>query len=75
MTSEKRIANSIAITDTDFVVSQALDREVFTKLTEPKIVAVEMVFPITVGSELRDHHRRMLSTVASQIALTVTIDI
>lgn len=49
---EDCVADTITVADTDSVVWYAFDCEIFFKLTEDKIVTVEILLPVTVRLEL-----------------------
>ena len=72
---EQRVANSIAIANADFVIGEAIDGQVFSKLTVLEVLPIKVVFPVSVGFELIHHHRPVLSTMSSEVPLSVSIDI
>ena len=68
---EKRVADSIAVADAHLGIRQALDRKIFPELSEGKITAAEMSFPVTIGVGLVHHYRAMLSSMSGKISLPV----
>ncbi len=54
---------------------QALDGQVFAKLAILEIIPLKIGFPVAIGLELIHHHRAMLSTMSSQVSLSIAIDI
>src|SRR5580704_8532400 len=72
---KQRAADPVAISDADFVVGKAIDRQVLPELTILKVVALDVHLPVTIGVELIDHHSTMLSAVTCQVALTITVEI
>ena len=72
---EERAADPEAIADAHLVIGQAVDREIFAKLAEPKIVAAEVSLPVAIGVRLVHHHRPALSSVSGEIPLPVAIDV
>jgi hypothetical protein len=69
------ITDAVSIVDTDLVVREALDDEVFSELAESKITTAQKALPVMVRIHLVDKHGAVLPTVAGQIGLRIAIDI
>src|SRR6202162_701514 len=67
--------DAVAIADAHLVIRKSLDGEVFSELTESKIVAAKKALPVMVRIHLVDEYGAMLPSVPSQIGLRITIDI
>lgn len=72
---EERVADAVAVTDTDLVVRQAVDGEILPELTWLEIVAAEFASPETVGIGLVHEYCPLLASVTAQIALAVAVDV
>jgi hypothetical protein len=72
---EERPANSIAISDADLVIRQALDGEILSKLPVLEVMPLKVLFPMAVRANLVDHHCAMLPAMARKVSLAVTIEI
>jgi hypothetical protein len=72
---KERAADSVAISDADLVIGKAIDSEVLPELAILEVVALELCLPVAIGVELIDHHGTMLSSVACEITLTITVKI
>jgi hypothetical protein len=59
----------IAVTDTHFVVRQAVDSKVFPKLSVREIVATELALPVTVGIHLVNHDGAVQASITSKVSL------
>ena len=70
-----RLAYPVPVADTDLVVSQAVDREVFPELAVAEVVAAEMLLPVPVRRHLVDQHGPLLAAVTLEIPLPVTVDV
>jgi len=67
--------DAVSIADTDRIVREALDGEVFSELTEGEITAAQKAFPVMVRVHLVDKYGAVLPAVTGEICLRITIDI
>jgi hypothetical protein len=72
---KQRAADSVAISDADLVIGEAIDCQVLAELTILEVVTLELCLPVTIGVELIDHHSTVLSAVTCDVALTITVEI
>jgi hypothetical protein len=72
---EQRAADPVTIADADLVVSKTIDGQIFAELTVFKVLALQLLLPIAVGSKLIDHYGAVLSAVPCQISLPVAIQV
>ena len=72
---ERRRADSVTVADADLVVAEPVDREVLAELSVDEVISAELAFPVAVGIHLVDEHGALLTTVAGQVALAVTLDV
>ncbi len=68
-------ANPVSVSDADVAVRHSFDREVFTKLTEFEIRALEEIRPVSIRVELIHHHGTLFAAVSGEIGLTITNEI
>ena len=68
-------ADAISIADADLVIRKSLNGEVFSELTEGKIVTAQKALPVVIGIHLVDKNGALLPTMTGEIALRITIDI
>src|SRR5271154_2497540 len=67
--------DAVAIADAHLAIGKSFDREVFSELTESKIVAAEKTLPEMVRIHLVDEYGGVLPAVAGEIGLRIPIDI
>jgi predicted RNase H-like nuclease len=67
--------DAVSIADAHLVIRKSLDGEVFTELTESKIVTAKEVFPVMVRVHLIDEYGAVLPSVARQVGLRITLNI
>jgi hypothetical protein len=72
---EYRIANSVSITNADFVIRKSFNREILSELSEVKIIAPKEMLPVSVRIDLVNGHGALLATVTSEIGLRIAINI
>src|SRR4051794_7233463 len=72
---EDGAADAKAVADAHAVVTQPLNGEVLAELPVDEVVACELAFPVAVRLDLVDEHRALLAAVASEVTLTVTLDV
>jgi hypothetical protein len=70
---EQRAANLIAIADAHGIVEQSFDREVLAELSVDKVGSLQLPLPIAIRFELVDENGSLLTPVAGQVALTVSV--
>jgi hypothetical protein len=72
---EQRAANLIPIADAHCIVRQSFDCEVLTELSVDEVRSFQLLLPIAVRFDLIDEDGALLTPVAGQVALTVSIEI
>ena len=72
---KQRAADPVAISDADLVIANTIDGQVLAELPILEVVTLKVRLPVAIGVELIDHHSTVLSAVAREIALSVTIKI
>src|SRR6516162_7015287 len=72
---EQCTADSITVADTNGIVRQSLDREVLAELSVDKIGPLQVLLPVAIRFDLVDEDGLLLTSVADQIALTVSFQI
>jgi hypothetical protein len=72
---EYGVADAVAITNADLVVSKSFNREIFSELAELEITAPEEMLPVAVRLPLVDKHGALLSTMTGEISLRIAFDI
>src|SRR5215468_1697785 len=72
---EQCAADSITVADTNGIIRQSLDREVFAELSVDEVGPVQVVLPVAIRFDLIDEDGSLLTPVASQVALTVSFKI
>src|SRR6516165_3338942 len=63
------------ITDAHFSIRQSLDRKILSELAIGKVVATELVLPITIRFDLVDKDCPVFAAMPRQISLTVSVDV
>ena len=72
---EARAADPVTVTDAHLLVGEPFDGEVLAELPVREVVPSQLVLPMSVGVDLVDEHRSLLTAVPRQIALTVALDV
>src|SRR5271168_4819684 len=72
---EQSRTDAIAVTDAHFGVRQAVNCEILSKLSVREIFAPDFALPISIGFQLINHYGTIQPSVATQISLTVPIDV
>src|SRR5215472_4678586 len=72
---EQCTAYSITVADTNGIVRQSLDREVLAELSVDEIGPLQLLLPVPIRLDLVDEDGLLLTPVADQVALTVSIQI
>ena len=72
---EERIADPVMIANAHFGIRQSFDRKILAELAINKVVATELVLPVTIRFDLIDKDCSVFAAMPRQIALTVAIDI
>jgi hypothetical protein len=72
---EQCAADSITVADTNGIVRQSLNREVFAKLAMDQVGPAQMLLPVAIRFDLVDEDGSLLTAVAGQVALTVSVQI
>jgi hypothetical protein len=70
-----RITNGVAIANSDLVVRESLNGEVFSELAEDEIFASQKTFPVVIGIHLINKNGALLPTMAGEIALAISNNI
>jgi len=72
---EESASNPVAISNADFVVGQALHREVFAELPIGEIRSAELAFPVPVSTELINHHCPLFTAMSAEIPLPIAVNV
>ncbi len=72
---EQCAADLITVPDVDGIVRQSFDREILAELTVDEIGPLELVLPIAIRFDLVDKDGSLLTPVAGQVALSVSVQI
>src|SRR5271165_83781 len=67
--------DAVSIADTNLAVRKSLDGEVFSELSESKIVAAQEALPVMVRIHLVNEYGAVLPAVTGEIGLRITIDV
>jgi hypothetical protein len=67
--------DAVSIANADLGIRKSFDSEVFTELTESKIVAAKEVFLVMVIVHLIDEYSAVLPSVTRQVGLRITLNI
>ena len=68
-------ADPEAIADADFVIGEAIYREVLAKIPGHEVCSAKIAGPVPVGIKLINQQRSLLAAMAAEVALTVAIEI
>src|SRR5271157_2531823 len=72
---QSTLAWKLSIADADLVIKKSLNREVFSELAEDEVITSEKAFLVMIGFHLIYKNGALLSTMTSEIALRITLDI
>src|SRR5262249_48655145 len=72
---EQRRSDPIPVANAHLIVSEPVDREVLTELTEHEVVTVQLLAPMAIRVELVHGDRTLLASGAREVALAVTVEI
>jgi len=72
---EERASDAILVADTDLAIGQTFDGEVFSKLSKGEVCAAKFFLPISIRFHLVNEYRAVLTAVARQVPLRVTVDV
>jgi hypothetical protein len=65
-------SDSISIADANLVIGQSGNGEVFSELTVNEVGAIELALPVTIGFDLVDEHRPLLTAMPDPVPLLVS---
>jgi hypothetical protein len=65
----------ITVADASDIVRQSFDREVLAELSVDEVGPLELVLPVAIRFDLVDEDGSLLTPVAGQVALTVSVQI
>jgi hypothetical protein len=63
----------ITVADANGSVRQSFDREVLAELSVDEVGPLELVLPVAIRFDLVDEDGSLLTTMAGQVALTVSV--
>jgi hypothetical protein len=63
------------VADANGIIRQSIDREVLAKLSVDEIGPVQLLLPVAIRFDLVNEDSSLLTPVAGQVALTVSIQI
>ena len=72
---EHRAANPIPIADADRRVREAFNGEILAELSVDEVVSLQLLLPVAIRLDLIDVHRALLTSVASEVALPISVEI
>jgi hypothetical protein len=72
---EQCAADSITVAYTNGIIRQSLDREVLAELSVDEIRPFQLVLPLAIRFDLVDEDGSLLTPVAGQVALTISVQI
>ena len=72
---EQCAADLITVADANGIVRQSFDREVLAELSVDEVGPLELVLPVAIRFDLVDEDGSLLTPVAGQVALTVSVQI
>src|SRR5262249_33690604 len=65
----------VAVSNTHFIVGQALYREILAKLAQNEVVAMKVLLPVVIRLNLIYEDCAVLTTVTASISLIVAVDV
>jgi hypothetical protein len=72
---EDRVSDLVSIADADFGIGKTFYGEVLPELPPGKVVASQVLLPVSVGCNLINEDGTLLAAVPSQITLSVACEI
>jgi hypothetical protein len=72
---EDSTANSEPISNANLIIGEAIDGEIFPKLSVLEVSPAELALPVSIRLELIDHHGTLFATMALKIRLPIAIQI
>ena len=72
---EQRAADLITVADAHGIVGQSFDREVLAELSVDEVGPLQLLLPVVIRFDLVDEDGSLLTPVAGQVALTVSVQI
>lgn len=72
---EDRRTDPVAVADADLVVGEPVDREVLAELAVHEVVAVQLLAPVVVRTQLVHVDRALLAAVTGEVALPVAVEV
>jgi hypothetical protein len=72
---EESVADPVPVANADLVIRKAVDGEVLTELSKAEIATPELSLPVAIGIRLIDEDGALLTSVATQIALAIAVDV
>src|ERR1700722_3282051 len=72
---EQCAADLITVADANGIVGQSFDREVLAELSVDEVGPLQLLLPVAIGFDLVDEGGPLLTPVAAQVALTVSVQI
>ena len=68
-------ADPVMVSNAHLCVRQALDGEILAELPIGEILSTQLILPIAIGVDLIDEHGPVLAAMASQVPLSVAVDV
>src|SRR5208282_744623 len=68
-------ADPVMVPDAHLCVRQALDGEILPELPVGEVLSTQFILPIAIGVHLIDEHGPVLAAMASQVPLSVAVDV
>ena len=72
---EQCAADLITVADANGIVGQSFDREVLAELSVDEVGPLQLLLPVAIRFDLVDEGGSLLTPVAAQVALTVSVQI
>ncbi len=72
---EQCAADLITVADANGIVGQSFDREVLAELSVDEVGPLELLLPVAIRFDLVDEGGSLLTAVAGQVALAVSVQI
>ena len=72
---EQCAADLITVADANGIVGQSFDREILAELSVDEVGPLQLLLPVAIRFDLVDEGGSLLTPVAGQVALTVSVQI
>src|SRR4051812_40756749 len=72
---EEGATDTILVADTDLIIGQAFHREVLAELSEGEVCPVQVFLPVPIRTHLVNEYSTVLSPMARQVPLPITVDV